>query len=393
MGPIPLPLKWLLIGWLVGLAACAPAGTAQPPPNKLGLHTLFDDGRNQWPVELWEEHLRYVPMLAGEGSYVLQLVRLDDLDPGRWQHFLDLCAQYRLKPILRLATTFNQDKGWWEAPPADYAQVAQQYATFLSQLEWPAGPHPIIVGNEPNHGGEWGGVPDPAGYARFLIATAQAIHASDPQALVLNAGLDPYAPNTNGRPFADGQIYLDEESFLDQMLAAYPHVLQHLDGWASHAYPLGPFTAPPWEQTFQVDWLNGASNPHFMPPPAWIDNRGINGYEWELLKLASYGQDLLPVFITETGWRHPAGTQFTHYPTLPTITTYLDLALYGNNNRYPDAPAGGWTPLVSDNRVEAIIFFALNGNPTEWSHTNWLALDPQGHISPTNPILLAIPPR
>lgn len=376
------------------MVACVPAGSS---PNPLGIHLLLDDGRHQWPVELWPEHLQYVPQLIGQEGYVLQLVRLDDLDPGRWQTFLDLCLHYQLRPILRLATTFDQQNHWWTAPPQDpdggYQTVAEQYATFLAQLQWPAGPHPIIIGNEPNHGGEWGGVPDPAGYARFLLDTAKAIQAHDPQAFILNAGLDPYAPHTNGQPFADGLVYMDEESFLDGMLGAYPDVFQLLDGWASHAYPLGPFRAAPWEQTFQIDWLNGATNPHFMPPPAWIGNRGLNSYEWELLKIASYGYGILPVFITETGWRHPAGEQFGDYPSLPTITTYLDLALYGNNNRYPEAPAGGWTPLLADKRVEAIIFFALDGNPVEWSHTNWLALDPQGHISPTNPILLSIPQR
>lgn len=380
------------LAFLLALLGCqresaAPRAIA-PSANRLGVHLLLDDGRNQWPEAEWPAHMAQARALVGRGGYVVQLVRLDDLDVTRWQLFLDLCETYELRPIVRLATTFDQERGWWTAPPPDgnggYGGVGQLYADFLAALRWPTEERLVVVGNEPNRGGEWGGVPDPAGYANFLIDTATALHEADPAFRVLNAGFDLYAPHTNGEPFVDGLVYMDAESFMDGMVVSRPGVFGYLDGWASHPYPLGPFVQPPGAQTFQFDYLNGATNLNHGVVPAGITNRGINGYEWELAKLSTYGVDDLPVFITETGWRHsetvdsdaldnhPAGL-----PTAAEVTGYLDLALYGNGQ---NEPTMGWTPWLADERVYGVAYFALAGLPAEWGHTNLLELDPAGNI-------------
>jgi hypothetical protein len=215
---------------------------------------------------------------------------------------------------------------------------------------------------------------------------ANALHAADPGARVLNAGLDPYTPHTNGQPFINGFTYLDAESFMDGMAAAVPGVFNVLDAWAAHSYPLGPLSEPPWRQTFQIDLINGAANPSHVPPPAGIANRGVNGYEWELFKLETLGVTGLPVIITETGWRHaesvdPAALDNSRpWPPAATAAGYLDLALNGNGGRYPDWPEAGWTPWTADPRVLAVTPFALNGAPHEWGHTNWLVLDQDGAV-------------
>jgi hypothetical protein len=360
------------------------------PPNKLGIHLLLADGRHDWPPDRWPDHLQYARQAVGEWGFVTELIRLDDLDPLRWQRFMDLCADLHLTPILRLATIHDPANGGWIAPPRDpdgtYRTVAARYAQFVVDLNWPADAHYVIVGNEPNHGGEWGGHPDPVAYARFLIGVADALHAADPQARVMNAGFDAYTPHTGSHPFIDGQYYVDEETFLDQMVAAYPDVCTRLDGWASHAYPMGPFSEGPWQQSYGVDWLNDAVNPHHVEPPLGIYNRGINGYEWELFKLSTYGVPPLPVFITETGWRHAETTDPTSpdngrlLPDAETVARYVDLALRGNGGRYPDLPERGWTPWLTDDRVVGVIFFALDGYPAFWGHTNWLVLDSQGQV-------------
>jgi len=406
---LPLSLIALLVVLLTFPRACAPTPPPAIPapapassasftaPNKLGIHLLLDDALHAWPADIWPVHLRYARQVAGEWGYVTQLVRLDNLEVAQWQGFMDLCAALHLQPVLRLATTYDRVAGRWTAPPLDpdgtYRPAAARYADFATALTWPTSEHYLIVGNEPNHGNEWGGRPDPAAYARFLIDVAEALHARDPQARVLNAGFDPYAPHTGGQPFINGQIYMDEETFLDEMVAAYPAVFSHLDLWASHAYPLGPLTAPPWEQTFQIDLLNGAGNPHHLEPPPGLYNRGVNGYEWELFKLASYGLDPLPVMITETGWRHAESTDPAApdngrpLPEAETAALYLDLAWRGNEGRYPDLPEAGWTPWGDDPRVIAVTPFALNGLPTLWGHTNWLALDETGAVLSTYPLL------
>ena len=183
----------------------APCPTAAAPPNKLGVHLLLDDGRDAWPVDVWPAHVAYARQAAGEWGYVTQLVWMDDLDPAHWQLFMDLCAEHHLTPIVRLATVYDRKADWWVEPPRDsdgtYRTIASRYADFIAALRWPTDVHYVVVGNEPNHGVEWGGRPDPAAYARFLIDVANALHAADANAHVLNAGFDPYAgPALPGKP-------------------------------------------------------------------------------------------------------------------------------------------------------------------------------------------------
>ncbi len=402
---------WLRCGWLAGILGLLLVGCAMQTPaltpgsagggegapaalNKMGIHLLLDDGRTRWPAERWEEHLQEARKIVGAGGYVAELIRGDDLDPARWQLFFDFCAKLELKPIVRFATVYDTGAGWWVAPTPDadgsYHTVAQQYADFVKAVQWPGKEHYVVIGNEPNHGNEWGGRPDPAAYARFLRDTAQALRLADPQVKILNAGLDPYTPNTGSLPFTDGLYYMDEESFLDGMVAAYPDVFTFIDYWNSHSYPTGPFSEPPWVQSYQVDWINDATNPNHITPTVGIYNRGINGYEWELFKLSTYGVSPLPVMIVETGWRHsetadPAATdQFGAVHDIATVGAYLDMACRGNQGRYPAWPEEGWTPWFHDARVVAVTPFALDGNPAEWGHTNWLQLDAEGKVLGTH---------
>lgn len=374
----------------------APSATPEPD-NILGVHLLLDDGRNVWPQSVWAAHLQAARAQLGAGGYVVELVRLDDLDVARWQVLLDLCAQLELRPIVRLATTYDRDAGYWTRPPGDpdggYAQTAGRYARFVAGLKWPTDTHPVLVGNEPNHGDEWGGVADPAAYARFLRDVARAVHAADPQALVLNAPLDAYAPHTNGLPFNNGFTYVDAESFMDGMRAEVPDVFDAIDAWAAHPYPTGPLANGPWDQVFQIDRINGAANPDSLEPEPGQFNRGINGYIWELAKLESYGVRDLDVWITETGWRHaesqdPAATDGGRdWPAARVVGQWLDLALNGNAGRYPEWPTEGWLPWRHDPRVRAVVLFAFDGAPHEWGHTNWLKLDSDGVILGTYPLV------
>lgn len=377
-GRFSLPSLFLLLLCLTAVSCSEP-----PPQNKQGVHLLLDDGRQQWPIEIWRAHMVAARELVGSGGYVTQLITLDDLDVAKWQTFMDLCAELELIPIIRLATTFDQASNWWTAPAEEpngrFTTVATHYTAFLTALDWPAATKIVVVGNEPNHGNEWSGRPDPVAYARLLVDVSQALKTADSTFFVLNAGLDTFSPHTGSQPFFDGFYYIDAESFMDEMVAAEPDVFTHIDGWSSHPYPLGAFVAPPWEQAFQIDWLNDAHNPRHLSPPVGVYNRGINGYEWELWKLAQYGVPHLPVYITETGWRHTEPP----YPSRKLAAIYLDLAWFGNaNGRYPDFPRTGWTPWQDDWRVAAVTPFALNGHPREWHHTSWLKLDQNGTILP-----------
>lgn len=377
---------------------------ALPDYDKIGIHLLLDDGRGAWPTEIWPEHLDYARRLVGEGGYVVQLVRADDLDPARWQRFMDLAAEHKLRPIIRLSTIYDHDKRQWQAPQTDsdgtYATIAAQYADFIAALEWPSEPKYVILLNEPNRGDEWGGRPDPAAYARFVIEVSAALRSADPQVKLLNGALDLYAPNTGSQPFIDGTYYLDAETFLDAMHSANPDALRQIDIWNSHPYPLGAFREGPWRESYQFDFVNDAVSNADRPPPG-LYNRGINGYEWELWKLARFGIGPLPVMITETGWRHndpvdsAAADDGENYPDPETLAIYLDLAMRGGLAENPERQPISWQPWLSDERVLAVIPFALNGAPKDWSHTNWLRLSENGEVLGVYPVfdLVASYPR
>jgi hypothetical protein len=392
----------LLVLIVAGLLYGGPASFARQEPtastNKLGVHLLLDDGRGHWPMTLWADHMLWARRAVGPWGFAVQLVRSEDLDPARWQYFMDLCGALELTPVVRLATVFDRALGMWTAPVRDadgsYRTAAAQYAEFVAALRWPVDAHYVIVGNEPNHGNEWGGRPDPAGYARFLADVAAALRAADPQVKVLNAGLDHYAPHTGSLPFAPGGAYfMDAETFMDEMARAVPGVFGLIDIWASHPYPMGPFTEPPWAQTFGRDLINDARNLAQLTPPSGIFNRGVNGYEWELIKLESYGVRGLPVLITETGWRKAETTDPSAsdngrpLPDAATVADYLDLTLRGNRGRFPNYPETGWTPWLDDPRVMGAAFFALDGRPIEWGHTNWLMVDATGTVQGTYAML------
>ncbi|MBN1658649.1 MAG: hypothetical protein JXA93_09625, partial [Anaerolineae bacterium] len=387
----------------------SPTPNPQPPSpiraaTKYGIHLLLDDGRKHWLPDVWPEHVAAARRIVGEGGYVVQLIRLDDLDIARWQHFLDLCAQNRLVPIIRLATPYDHDNKWWEAPPQDpdgegYTLAARRFRDFFAQLRWPAEPRYAIVHNEPNRGDEWGNRPDPAEYARYLRDVGDALHQVG--VTVLGPALDLYAPHSNGQPI-NRYVYLDAESFLDGMAAAEPRAFDVIDVWAAHAYPLDPFRFDPSRQIFQLDYAHGASNPRHVDPPEGLYNRGVNSYRWEMWKLTQItGHDTsgLPVMITESGWRHapsqdPAAADHVHAEiSFDTMSAYLDLAFNGNGlgatPRYPDLPATGWTPWNHDPQVLGVVLFALGGYPPAWGHTNWVEVDAHGHITAFYPIDLA----
>jgi hypothetical protein len=361
----------------------------EPDFSKLGIHLLLDDGRTSWDVALWDDHIAYAGDLLPDGGFVVQLVRADDLDVDKWQRFMDSARDHQLTPIIRLATVFDEESSTWQPPQADadgrYTSLAQKYADFVAGLEWYTETHAIILLNEPNNGNEWGGQPDPVAYAQFVMDVAPMIKATDEDAVILNGAFDLSAPNTGDLPFPDTDIYfIDAETFMDAMNKAQPDVFHQFDRWNSHAYPLD-FSAPPWkrEQGF-VDMITGETR--LTNAPRSIFNRSVNGYEWEIWKLSKYGVRDLPIFITETGWRHAEtvddqSLDAGEYPTAEQATQYLDLLLLGNvNQRVPDVPTGGWTGLLIDERVKGVIPFALNGTPQEWGHTNWLKMSPEGEI-------------
>ena len=382
--------------------AVQPAGpTATPPlsnprPGKLGIHLLLEDLKKHWQQSLWPDHLKYARDLVGDWGFVVALVRLDDLDPDKWQFFFDQCRRLHLTPIIRFATFYDNEHKWWAAPirdnekPGGYFTVAEQYRDFLDHLTWPTPLHYVIIGNEPNRGDEWENQPNGEAYAHFLGDVATRLHDNDPKIVVLNGALDLYAPNTNGQPFSDGYRYVDADTFMDQMAGWDKDIFKKIQIWNSHAYPTGPFRDPPDRQQMLFDYINGAHSNRTAPWPAGLFNRGVNSYAWELNKVQELGGPPLPVLITETGWRHRESTSPDALDagqaddSAQQVADYLEMAFVGNTH-FSQYARSGWTPWLSDPRVLAVIPFALDGYPGDWGHSNWLVLDENGSVQGVYP--------
>jgi hypothetical protein len=366
-----------------------PGQTPSPSPtpvaiNKRGVHLLLDDGTTRLPEEVWEDHVLWTARLTAPGGYAVELVRSNDLRPASWQRLIDLLDREGLVPIIRLATFKDEKNQWWTAPTPDpdglgYKSEADRYRRFFDAIDWPSETVLVTVANEPNRPDEWGGAPNPAAYARFLRDVTEALRrVSSVKVLVLNGGLDAYAPSASfGSTFS-----VDAELFMEGMVKEVPDVFERLDGWASHAYPLGPFNEPPGHQVFKIDDVRPNATPRRQPPPG-IVNRGVNGYEWELWKLRQLGMAReLPVYVTESGWRHArsqvAGSRDHDFATVEDdrFAELVHLAFDGPSR----GPAEGWTPWNRDPQVRAVALFALAGRPDHWGHTNLLLVDMVGRV-------------
>ncbi len=94
------------------------------------------------------------------------------------------------------------------------------------------------------------------GYGELFLAAEQAIHAADPSAEVILGGT-----------FFHEQLIPGALSFTQEMLEAYPEILERADGIAVHPYTLYPPQVPPetdgdgeipiWEMYAQLREITG----------------------------------------------------------------------------------------------------------------------------------------
>jgi hypothetical protein len=375
-----------------------PRNEAAPMPAQpfaLGVHTLITGLHTSFPRQGWGEHLRYARQMTGAGGWVAQVVQITDLDPAKWRAFLEHCAALELRPVLRLATAHDPGNGHWAAPDNTdgYRKIARDWAAFFESLQLE---HPVwvVVGNEPNSGGEWGGQVDPGSYARYFVKVAHALHETEAPLYIAPAALDLYAPHTNYIPFPETTVsMMDAAAFWDSAFAAEPLLMKYADFWATHLYPTGPFKGAPWEHQYKFDRIQGSEWLPIINPPGGIYNRGVNGFEWEHWYLTNvHHQKMPPMLITEFGYRYRESIDPQARDTLGAeldsniAAAYLDMALYGNaDGRYDWAPRSGWTPLVNTPKLMGVIVFALGGEPSAWGHTNLLQVDSQGRVLGTYP--------
>lgn len=178
---------------------------------------------------------------------------------------LGLVPEWARPPVVEKVTTFNY------LPYEHFDTFANFVGAFVEHFKGQVGA--IIVWNEPNLSGEWGGRPvDPEGYTELLRLSYEAAHNANPDIMVLGGAL---APTVETVESGGG---LNEFEYLSRMYEA--GAADYFDVLAAHTYG---FTVPPQDE----------------PDPSVINFRRI-----ELLHdiMEQYGDADTPVFITESGW-------------------------------------------------------------------------------------------
>ncbi len=305
----------------------------------LGVHSIvnpFDHPNNKFGIHIMspsdEEILPSVALVnssGGDWGYITVVIESDDRDVGKWQKFFDTLRASHLIPIVRLA---GEPKGESWQRPADNED--DKWAEFLNSLNWPVKNRYVSIYNEPNHGVEWGGSVDAGNYAKVLSDTIDALKNKSSDFFVLNAGFDASSP----QKLPD---FADEASYISDMQKAVPGIFDKLDGWNSHSYP----------------------NPDFSGKPTDTGRGTIRTWMWEkdYLKSLDVKKDL-PVFITETGWRHAEGITYNpQYPTALAVSSHFDQA---------------FTSAWSSNQIIAITPFVLAYNQAPFDHFSFKKQSP-----------------
>jgi len=257
----------LLFLFCLFFASGKPASAAENPlavaNNKIGVHIL-DPSEVSAAAQLVNHN-------GGDWGYVTIPIQSGDENPIKWQQFMNDCKSYHLIPIIRLATQSSYFNPQVWRTPNEYDIVDS--AIFLNSLDWPTKNRYVIVYNEVNRADEWGGSADPAAYAHILNFAVTVFKSENPDFFIISAGLDNAAPD-------QGNIYIDEYTFLREMNQAVPGIFNQLDGISSHSYP----------------------NPGFSQAPDTTSIMGVGSFIHERDLIRTMSNKTLPVFITETGW-------------------------------------------------------------------------------------------
>jgi len=232
--------------------------------NKFGIHILF-------PQEI-NEVSGLINSNGGDWGYAVIPIQATDKDLKKWQKFMDEAKKCHVIPIIRIATEgdyFKKDS--WRKPRFE---DVLDYANFLDSLKWPTKNRYVVIFNEPNNRGEWGGEINPSEYAKILTYAVTVFKSKSQDFFIISAGLDNAASNRNG-------ISMNEYDYMRQMNAEIPGIFNQIDGFSSHSYP----------------------NPAFSQPPSVQTQMSITSFKYEKSLVSELGgKDDLPVFITETGW-------------------------------------------------------------------------------------------
>ncbi|MCX8009090.1 MAG: hypothetical protein N3A54_05335, partial [Patescibacteria group bacterium] len=255
------------------------------PNNQFGIHVVdFSD---------FDGIEQLINSSGGSWGYVKFVITEGERNTGKWNTVFRELRRRKLIPIVRIATRIG-DNGW-EKPTEE---SMKDWPAFLNSLSWPIQNRYVILFNEPNHAGEWGGEIDPIDFAKKSVFLARKLKESSEDYFLLPAGLDVSA-QTDGRS-------MSADTFLKEIKTHVPEYFDVFDGWTSHSYP----------------------NPAFSAPPKASGRGSLRSFEWEKMFLRSLGitKDY-PILIGETGWTHNQGIAKTPQLLSPqTVASYITQA-------------------------------------------------------------------
>ena len=284
--------------------------------DKMGMHVLH-------PQEFVKVGELYTESRGEKKAplYITIPFSLEDVSRlGEWQKAFDYARQENIVPLVRITTRLDSQVGGWKKPnKREIVQLSQA----LNKLHWPQDKRYVILFNEPNHAGEWGGTLDPVSFAQMTDFALDWLHTDSDQYVLLPAALDLAAANTSNTTEAF--------AYWQTVLEVAPEIATKIDAWNSHSYP----------------------NPGFMAAPSLQGKNSLRGYQHELAFLKNYTDRELPVFITETGWLD----RFSQYR----LSANYDYALRN---------------IWSDERVVAVTPFVLAGSPGPFAEFSFV--DEQG---------------
>jgi polysaccharide biosynthesis protein PslG len=274
-------VAWVLSAPAQRLVVPGPPRRVETLNPKMGVHTRLTDEVEEWKIQ------QTLAMVRQMGSpWVVEYFpwAYYEPSPGRyeWDH-ADIVVDHAVAQGLTVLARIDYVPEW--ARPEEtttryldddgYAGYAAFVGAFVDHFQGRI--RHVIIWNEPNLSFEWGyRDPDPMAYTELLRQAYIAAKATDPDVMVLAAGLAPTLAPV-GDPWG-----MDELVFLQGMYDAGAG--QWFDGMAAHTYGL----------SFPAD-----------EEPA---GDRLNFRRVELLHevMVANGDGDKPVYITEAGWNdHP----------------------------------------------------------------------------------------
>lgn len=284
--------------------------------SKYGMHLLH-------PYEL-NDSIRLIRSgYSDRWSFITIPISHNDFDKkGEWDSFCQKSYNHHIIPLFRLTSKFEKNS-WKVLNRRELIELID----FIGDLNCP---HPdlyIIIFNEVNHAGEWGGKIDPISYSKVLKFAYNWAKSEPKNFIVLPAALDLAADGKNNT--------MKAFEYYQKMYDYDNKIFHYLDYWNSHSYP----------------------NPAFSSHPLRDGYNSLSGFKHELEFLSDKTNKELKVFITETGWR-------LNRKTINQIRQY-----------YLQAHQSVW----SDNRIIAITPFLFRGSPGPFAQFSFL----DEHSKPT----------